>query len=768
MLDPAEFKREWTTRIELDLRSFGDPNCLVSMTSNGKDVTARWTMRGKEWEARFSISVDGGVAVKFGGRRLTYSAFLASDKMANLDYVAKMVLQTHRPSDFVATAAVAEDADGPESAVTLLTRMIAQPSDTATQLIMVTGDPGSGKTAVLRELVRRHAGLYLRGKTDKVLLYVNAQGRALTQLTEALATELQDLKVSLTYHSVATLARQGLLVPVIDGFDELLGLSGYDDAFSSLSAFLDELEGEGCVLASARSTYYEDEFVARAGEIFGRDSARWTQVRVRVRGWSEENRADFLRQWAAGKGLSEKKREDVARHVTEVFSESDAELAHKPLFFTKVVELVLDRPDFGGGSDLLEQLVKEYLRRELQEKLLDRHSAPMLTDGQFDTLMREIAQEMWNLETRELDKASVREVADYVAETEDISEAHRKVLVERMPSLAFLSRGEGNGGRGRVAFEHELFFFYFLSGSIVAQFESPEADVRVVLSRSALPRDVATRVATGLVQSLSERSDSGQQRLLDRLYDAGAAEWRRGMQVRENAGLLVMALFRSGSATDADGNEPLQVRQLRVRGLVFPGEDLKRLTFTECQFEDVTARRTDLTDTRFLSCHANNLFLVEPRIDPKVTRLEIRGLEVNGVSGLETPDTKTYDPAMIREVLAECGLYVPPRPLKPEPIVDPEIVGLMQRLMRAYGRANPVCLQDPRLQSLFRAPKWREIEAGLLRHSIVEKETRPTKGQKKEFLRRRLRPDQIMAGLGDGEEAEPGVRAFWRSFRGRA
>ena len=94
----------------------------------------------------------------------------------------------------------------------------------STRVIMVTGEAGAGKTQVLQELVRRQADNYLRGKTHKLFLYVNAQGRALARLNEALATELQDLRVSLTYHSVATLARVGILIPIIDGFDELLGV----------------------------------------------------------------------------------------------------------------------------------------------------------------------------------------------------------------------------------------------------------------------------------------------------------------------------------------------------------------------------------------------------------------------------------------------------------------------------------------------------------------------------------------------------------------
>ena len=102
---------------------------------------------------------------------------------------------------------------------------------------------------------------------------MNAQGRPLARLNEALATEPQDLRVGLTYHSVAVLAQLGVLVPVIDGFDELLGVSGYDDAFSTLGRFIEQLNGEGQIIASARSTYYEEEFPERAGRASATDSS---------------------------------------------------------------------------------------------------------------------------------------------------------------------------------------------------------------------------------------------------------------------------------------------------------------------------------------------------------------------------------------------------------------------------------------------------------------------------------------------------------------
>lgn len=760
-------------QIERDLTSFGDPGALVEVRgTTGRAFRAAWTMQGVEREAMFSVSRDAGVSVKTEeGRTLPYRSFVAGSDMADLQRVARMILQAMPPELFVETGAersVAEgDTERKASAVGLLADLLEEEDDVATRVVMVTADAGAGKTCVLKELVRRYADGYLHGKTRRLLLYVNAQGRSLARLNEALATELQDLKVGLTYHSVATLARLGILVPVIDGFDELLGVSGYDDAFSSLAGFLDQLEGEGQLLASARSVYYEEEFLARAGRVSATGDQRWSHVPVRVLEWSDDDRRGYLEAWIEDRELTDEASGRLRRRVEEIFAHGHEELAKKPLFVARVVELLRNNPDFSGGDDLLQALVREYLSRERNEKLLDRQSGPLLTEAQFERLMCELAQEMWNQETRELDSRSVREVAEFFVESESLSDTAKQSIVERMPALAFLARSDGRSSRnGGISFEHELFFSYFLAGSIVSEFSSAGADVRIVLSRSALPGDVAERVAAQLHET-GGRDEAGArdrlQKLLDRLADAGRKEWRRTMQVRENAGLLVMALLRAYAGLGEGGHE---IDECVVQSVVFPGSRLGDVTLRRCSLVGVEIRRTDLTTARFVDCAARNVRLFEPRVAPDSTRLELQGLEVSHVVGLRlagSPET-FYEPSTVAAKLRECGAPTPDPDKAVGSRVPSEYVELVGRLVRAYRRSNPVCAEDPALAGLFGDPKWAAVERLLIDHEIVKKEQRPTGGRPKTFLRRRVLPEQMMSGRNGGAEDLPRVRSFWRAL----
>ena len=763
--DAGKFADYWKGRIERDLTSFGDPGALVEVRPTRRGFRAAWTMQGGKREALFYVSRDRGVSVRTAGGTVPYWSFVAGPDMADLQRLARMILQAMPPAGlFVETRAERSGAAGDKMeapAVEMLAALLDEEDDVATRVVMVTADAGAGKTYVLKELVRRYADDYRHGRTRRLLLYVNAQGRSLARLNEALATELQDLKVGLTYHSVATLARLGILVPVIDGFDELLGVSGYDDAFSSLAGFLDQLEGEGQLLASARSVYYEEEFLARAGRVSATGDQCWSHVPVRVLEWSDDDQRLYLDQWVADRGLTDEASEQLRRRVWTIFDDGHEELAKKPLFFARVVELLRNNPEFSAGDDLLHALVREYLSRERKEKLLDRQSGSLLTEEQFERLMCELAQEMWNQETRELDSRSVREVAEFFVESEDLSEAAKQSVVERMPALAFLAQsGEESLRSGGISFEHELFFFYFLARAIVSEFNAAGADVRIVLSRSALPDDVAERVAAQLNARDGAGARDRLQKRLDRLADAGRQEWRRTMQVRENAGLLVMELLRYA------GEDGREIDGCTVRSVVFPGGRLGGVTLKRCSLVDVEIRRTDLTAARFVECTVSDVLWFEPRVAPGTTRLELEGLDVSRVMGLRVagvPET-VYDPSAVAATLKECGAPTPglDRAIgsgAPSPYVD-----LVERLVRAYRRANPVCTEDPALANLLDDPAWPPVERLLLEHEIVTKEHRATSGRPKTFLRRRVLPEQLMSGRNGGMGGIARVRSFWRAL----
>ena len=761
MNDYTEIQR---SRIERDISSFSDPGTRVEVSGQRRRFRANWTMRGVSREAMFTVSLDHGITTKAGGRTARYDAFLAGDEMANLRNVAEMIKQSARRNFYVTTKARRTDDLGPTAvedhpATECLADLVEEGDADATRVIMVTGEAGSGKTRVLQELVRTQADSYLRGQTDKLFLYVNAQGRALARLNEALATELQDLRVNLTYHSVATLARVGIMIPVIDGFDELLGVSGYDDAFSSLAQFLEQMEGQGCLVASARSVYYEAEFLARAGRESATGDQAWTHVPVAIAGWTDAERRELLDRFAEEEPLSDDERTVLETRVNNAFKTQEA-LASKPVFFAKTTELLRDVETLPNNDDLLSALTDAFLLREREQKLLDRQQEPMLSEDQLKRLMCELAEEMWNQETRELDSTSVRGVAEYVLATEELPESVRQIVTERMPTLAFLARSDKHAG---IGFEHEVFFLYFLACSIIDQYLLQDTDLRVMLSRSALPALVAERLAHELHRRQRLSSPEDLQMILDRLAGAGRTEWSRGTQVRENAGLIVIELLRVCAKY---GNGETVGRT--IRSVTFPGGHLRDVTLRNCSLIDVSIRRTDLSSTKFIECEGREVMLVEPVIKADVcdgTLLDVEGLDTAHVYGIrvlgDDSNQTIYSPERIVQVLHSCGAPIASNGDAVKRDVPPAQLELLEGLMRAYRHTNPVCEADDNRVRIFGDRGWPDLRRLLVDHGIVTAEYRQSGGRPKLFLRRRFLPDEIMAGASKVGGADPRIVRFW-------
>ncbi|MFJ8438848.1 hypothetical protein [Kitasatospora griseola] len=89
---------------------------------------------------------------------------------------------------------------------------------------------------------------------------------------------------NLTYSVVETLCRNGVLALLVDGFDELVGGAGFNDAVGDLQPWLTTLNGRDVLIVSARSSYYENQFresLRRAEELGERVHHRIAEIRAR-------------------------------------------------------------------------------------------------------------------------------------------------------------------------------------------------------------------------------------------------------------------------------------------------------------------------------------------------------------------------------------------------------------------------------------------------------------------------------------------------------
>lgn len=577
-----EFHHELVVR---DIKAFSDSSRRIHASRDNSTLQLEWTLYREKMCARF-FEAEDGLAVEFDGRTYSYRDFLACPQIGDALAVATSTISHFSERLYVRTKALVHNDDSAEAvdAVTALSRLADDVSSGTTRLLFVTAEAGAGKTEVLKQFAYEKCLAFANGQSESLALYINAQGRSLARLEEALASELQDLRVRLTYHGVPALARHGIIVLIVDGFDELLA-TGRDDAFGSIRKLLEDLGGNGTIIASARSTYFEREFLRKESTRSSRDLAVKI-VPIHILDWSLDEIKDY------GK-LVEAKKLAVAHpgKLTETLVElyrcgGDSGLLGKPFFAAKAVDLYA--LDVNINIDyLVPQLVEAYAHREYSEKILDRDGQPLLNEENILYLARLVEEEMWYLETRSLDPDSLEEITRLYCEDASLTDEVERILVDRVAVMAFFRPSERVG---YIEFEHDILFNFFLAQSIQDALRSTKTDLFYrIVERSRLSFESCVFFASDLDLELASS-------WLQLLIDANIGTAKRQSVLLENFGGLITALVRRLCEV---GSRP---SDYVFQGVVFKDIPFHRMTFEDTQFRDATFQGVVFSDVHFERC----------------------------------------------------------------------------------------------------------------------------------------------------------------------
>jgi hypothetical protein len=751
-----------TTLLRTDLAAFADPGAeLIFQPAEDDWVRASWQQDGRRHSADFQLAgatnlADVTVRSDQESAEYEYGTFLAGDAMADLKALARNMLSVVEPvAAYVPPRAVPQlpadaESDGEAVAVTLLTSL-AEASRDETAVVFVTAEAGVGKTSLLTHLVHEKAEGFLRGEEASLWLYVNAQGSRLARLDQALAATLDDLRARFPYHATTALVRSGVVVLVIDGFDELIGTQGtYDEAFSSLATFIEGLRGAGSLVAAARSAYYEQEFAARADTTIGFRTDRWSLRPMSLLDWNKVEREAFLRLFSEQRTLDSENTEGLIEQVEELFDDPAlTDLAGKPLFVSRVAALLADGVELEPGGELVGRLISTYVRREVNEKLLSPRGVPLLSAEQLTAFYSELAEELWRQETRELSRTSLRELVQILVDLYELDEDARATVVERTPYSAVMRTGSTPGS---VAFEHELYFSYFLAQPIIEALDSRDpAVIARALRKGRLPAQTGFLAGRGV--------DLHTEELLNLLSRAPATVSVGGERVRENAGLVAAGSLRRQPVTG-----------LSIEGLDFVDCDLSGVEASESQLRGCSLRGVDLRGSRFVSCRAEDVFLDGVIVNGE-TVLEIEALPLESISGLIVENGRRaaiYAPDELQEALAPTGLpAAQTRPQARRPI-DSDAVALVQLLARIYEHTNLATADDENaMRRVVQDEYWPAVHSALIETGIMREEKRSASGNKV-FMRMLVRPRDLLTGIVRGSNVDTTIHEFWDQLEERA
>lgn len=753
------------TELRTDLVSFADTHSPVVLESDG----AMWTQQGRTLEALFRRGQAGAAYpdVQLNGATQPYAAFLASDEMANLGALAESISLAfgEGPENYVESKARSDESSPSEGqAREVVPNLLEHPSFGSTRVVFLRGAAGAGKTVALRRLVRRQAEAYLDHKATFLYLYVDAQARYLARLDDAVALVLQDLNAHFTYRALATLTRHRLVVPIVDGFDELLGAGGGAEAIHALTLFLTRLDGRGAMVVSSRSTYFDFGRIRTQADHYRSSDANFEIVPVELLPWTEHEMCSYLASDGLYRELGAGTPREALDGLKEIYfaGTDEASLLSTPFFLTAAVDVA--RQHAAEDRDAVEtasprpigRIIESFVRREVG-KFRNTGDEPILSENDHRGFLRMLAEEMWWQERRELDRESVETIAELFAEKVGMSDRDLRAFAARASSYAFLSAREGQGpGPALLAFSHEYYYAFFVAG-FLAQSLCNGDDVAGLLGRTEVSPTVAEEFGEQVLEDRATWLQGILGALATRPVPVPERETNRG-----NAGALYAAVLAKCP----------RIKDLHLVEASFVGVDLRNtiqqdVAVTGCDFIDVDFRAADWSFTASSKCS-----FARPRVDPLTTRLNgLRlavGIDLNGIASDE--GRAEYDPRKVQRICTQLGIQFPANEsaaTASEGVAysarSEQTIELLHKLLRIAERTYYLSDDVLNRRGVSNRPQWAVLESLLRDHDLLEEKAVQKSGTQPLLLRLAFPPNVIAEG--EGTAADSRIRGFWQAIK---
>lgn len=717
------------------VRSTSDTNQeRVDRFRIGPDNQYQWLSQGgSEWRAYSDFLKEvanwGLLARRI---RIGLESFRAERQAAEASYFQPSRTDIRGPARL---REVSEDLQSPDTAASDFN--LVQRADSAceslrhsTKVFFVVGQAGLGKTDLMLAVASERAAEIERDTSISrpLYLFVSSTGRTLSSLEDAINGALNITKL-LSSQGAKALCRNGLLVLIVDGFDELLGSSGYENALGSLEPWFRELGGRGVLIASARSSYYLAQYRKSLSETTGVNA---DHTLLEVQPWSKEDVRDYLR------------RSGLPDEVSSCLQARDWRLLGVP-FFAKAFARWSDTSGHksDGRRSIFDIVVDQYLARESQ-KLVDPNRGPLLNPDELREFFAEVAELMHDSGQRELEHTDLVMCAQLVIGSESL-ESVRPGLTRRLSSLCGFGVEGGAATTGKFYFAHEVMFDCFLSLALQR---------RVGSSKSA--ESWATFFSKGKIHPAAVDW------LVDRLPDSAAALLNRlqstvssSSAFAENVGFLWTSLCKAAK----DIPPSLHVRGLRLGEIELADSDWGRLNLEGCQLTRLRLPASGSNQVELKDCEVG--LLECQSINRLKVALKCRSSE--GIAVLRTDDTYDNTPYQVRQRLEGAGL-LPRQASGADDDFSESASFFLEKISSRFDTSIVVAessglADDQRLNWTQRlgAQVWRRFTDALVASRLARWEPINAKGPAKV----RLVFDVPPAAIRRREQEDPRVAVFW-------
>lgn len=458
---------------------------------------------------------------------------------------------------------------------------------------LVLGDSGAGKTFLLHELARR------MGQGNSSLVPILIEMRSLQKqrtLRQLIAQHFASAEVTrFEMERFLCMLREGRIVLLFDGFDELAVRVTYDRVMEHFSTLLEAAQGKAKVIITSRTQHFlTDHEVKR--ELAQRAEALPGYRLIKLEQFDERRIRSFLMKRLGG-GAAAQRRLALLRSIRDLLG-----LSENPRllgFIADLDEQSLRAAQTGSGeitsAKIYELLISRWLEGEYQR--VNPAGAPKgLSVKQLWEAATELAMVLWGRPERSVGMSEVPEELIIAVGAWGEHSLDAEVVRHQLGSGTLLVRDDD----GRISFVHQSVLEWLVARAAAKELRS-KGDTSILGRRemSDLMADfliyfAGHRVVRAWAEARTAKADDFAKRdalrVLSRLP-------KRKTNTKDGTGLTVVTRLK-GSDLRGQNLSGVDLRRAQLQDANLSGATLVKTDITEAHLKGARLARADLVGAR--------------------------------------------------------------------------------------------------------------------------------------------------------------------------
>lgn len=474
--------------------------------------------------------------------------------------------------------------DNPDALATTIDWLV---SPQKPRLMLIRGDAGGGKSIfslmLVTELQARFKADPSRYPAPFLIWFSNERPAALKDLITLTLSDL-GLSDSLTPDSIRSLLKQGRLLLILDGFDEVSRALA-DNARQNVEELSQDINKRtlGKLILTSRPSFIDQE------EIFS-DLKHGCEEELH----EERELAPYtdaqMREWVLQNAPKDKLQGPPESHwqrISTAFNRNPElrDICRTPVFLRMLSEVLVKEKSVASLYDLVEKFCREMWERERGKRTLS------LSDAQYCYAYEAVAALVQG--------ETVIDPRQVKATLELYLEEYAPELIAGMPAeagtlVADLAIGPLTYGVGVFTFSHEVLQAYF-TARLLARSLSAKRKVDDLWNRRI--GDAEWRFLPPAVGEIGGKPPS-------------PATFIDDLVRRTRSGLVAWNILRALKCQPRELARDIFAGK-DLAGVVFDGTDLRGMVFDRCVLYDVTFDRANMSNTTFRDCTISKIRFVE-------------------------------------------------------------------------------------------------------------------------------------------------------------